>query len=168
VGEPDDLTASPTVAGSFADSTREHGFIYHGGTWAQVDYPGPAGITQVTGISNANVVVGISTSQEPDIPFIYVSGTFKVISVPNASFTLLNGIAPGGMITGTTVPNGTNTTKGVHGNLQIVGLAPRLRRAQSGGARVLSTNHLPVGDNRWDEKAGLRRDAVRSQVIDVL
>jgi hypothetical protein len=23
-------------------------------------------------------------------------------------------------------------------------------------------------DNRWDEKAGLRRDAVRSQVIDVL
>ena len=25
-----------------------------------------------------------------------------------------------------------------------------------------------VGENRWDEKAGLRRDAVRSQVIDVL
>ena len=24
------------------------------------------------------------------------------------------------------------------------------------------------GENRWDEKAGLRRDAVRSQVIDVL
>jgi len=23
-------------------------------------------------------------------------------------------------------------------------------------------------ENRWDEKAGLRRDAVRSQVIDVL
>jgi len=25
-----------------------------------------------------------------------------------------------------------------------------------------------VDPNRWDEKAGLRRDAVRSQVIDVL
>jgi hypothetical protein len=25
-----------------------------------------------------------------------------------------------------------------------------------------------TGDNRWDEKAGLRRDAVGSQVIDVL
>jgi len=25
-----------------------------------------------------------------------------------------------------------------------------------------------VGENRWDEKAGLRRDAVRSQVIDAL
>ncbi len=27
---------------------------------------------------------------------------------------------------------------------------------------------LSVGEIRWDEKAGLRRDAVRSQVIDVL
>ena len=26
---------------------------------------------------------------------------------------------------------------------------------------------MPV-ENRWDEKAGLRRDAVRSQIIDVL
>jgi hypothetical protein len=25
-----------------------------------------------------------------------------------------------------------------------------------------------IGVNRWDEKAGLRRDAVRSQVINVL
>ena len=27
---------------------------------------------------------------------------------------------------------------------------------------------MMTGDNRWDEKAGLRRDAVRSQVSDVL
>jgi hypothetical protein len=25
-----------------------------------------------------------------------------------------------------------------------------------------------IAENRWDEKAGLRRDAVRSQVIDAL
>jgi hypothetical protein len=32
-----------------------------------------------------------------------------------------------------------------------------------------STARAPVGvANRWDEKAGLRRDAVRSQVINVL
>jgi hypothetical protein len=29
-------------------------------------------------------------------------------------------------------------------------------------------NTLHIGDNRWDEKAGLRRDAVGSQVINVL
>jgi hypothetical protein len=113
--QPAVVNDSGTVAGSFADSAGEHGFVYHGGSWAKIDYPGPAGTTQVTGISNGNVVVGISTSQEPYIPFIYVNGTFKVISVPNASFTLVNGIALGGMITGTTVPNGTNTTKGFTG-----------------------------------------------------
>jgi hypothetical protein len=29
-------------------------------------------------------------------------------------------------------------------------------------------NRFSTVENRWDEKAGLRRDAVRSQVIDVL
>ena len=113
--EPAGINDSGTVAGSFADSAGEHGFIYHGGTWAKVDYPGSSGTTQVTGISNGNVVVGFSTSQEPYIPFLYANGTFKVISVPNASFTLVNGIAPAGMITGTTVPNGTNNAKGFTG-----------------------------------------------------
>jgi hypothetical protein len=33
----------------------------------------------------------------------------------------------------------------------------------------LAHSRIDSGDvNRWDEKAGLRRDAVRSQVIDVL
>jgi hypothetical protein len=31
-----------------------------------------------------------------------------------------------------------------------------------------TADHLMVDVNRWDEKAGLRRDAVGSQVIDVL
>ena len=39
-------------------------------------------------------------------------------------------------------------------------------------SRRLDTTEYVVArlavDNRWDEKAGLRRDAVRSQVIDVL
>jgi hypothetical protein len=35
------------------------------------------------------------------------------------------------------------------------------------GFEVFATVAIDVG-NRWDEKAGLRRDAVRSQVIDVL
>jgi len=36
--------------------------------------------------------------------------------------------------------------------------------------RIIQTFRLEsqTNGNRWDEKAGLRRDAVRSQVIDVL
>jgi hypothetical protein len=33
---------------------------------------------------------------------------------------------------------------------------------------IFCADHRIVVVNRWDEKAGLRRDAVRSQVIDVL
>jgi hypothetical protein len=36
------------------------------------------------------------------------------------------------------------------------------------GQEILTQSKEIVGENRWDEKAGLRRDAVRSQVIDVL
>src|SRR5437879_12809575 len=82
--------------------------MYHGGTWAKVDYAGAAGTTQLTGISNANVIVGFSTSTEPSIAFLYANGVFKVISVPNSFNTIVQGIAPGGMITGKTLPNGSN------------------------------------------------------------
>jgi len=36
------------------------------------------------------------------------------------------------------------------------------------GAPPFHSPTKSIIDNRWDEKAGLRRDAVRSQVIDVL
>ena len=62
------------------------------------------GIT-LTGISNANVIIGFSTSTEPSTAFLYANGVFKVISVPNSFYTIANGIAPGGLITGMTLPN---------------------------------------------------------------
>jgi hypothetical protein len=40
-------------------------------------------------------------------------------------------------------------------------------RSSHGLDRTMTLASLTVGD-RWDEKAGLRRDAVGSQVIDVL
>jgi hypothetical protein len=95
-----------TVAGSFGDTTGEHGFIYHGGTWAKVDYPsGRAGTTQVVAISNNNVVVGFNTSNEPYISFLYANGIFEVISVPNTFSTNVAGISANGVITGNVVYN---------------------------------------------------------------
>ncbi len=35
-------------------------------------------------------------------------------------------------------------------------------------SRMTGDPEIITVENRWDEKAGLRRDAVRSQVIDVL
>ena len=44
---------------------------------------------------------------------------------------------------------------------------PRCYQWLHGPDRLPRCNQM-VDVNRWDEKAGLRRDAVRSQVIDVL
>jgi hypothetical protein len=95
-----------TVAGSFGDTIGEHGFIYHGGTWAKIDFPSSgAGTTQVVGISNNNVVVGFNTSNEPYTSFLYANGAFKVISVPNSFSTNVSGISANGVITGNVVYN---------------------------------------------------------------
>ena len=54
------------------------------------------------------------------------------------------------------------------------GTSIRLRLASETSQEMWSTSsRLPsilgiVDETRWDEKAGLRRDAVRSQVIDAL
>jgi len=42
------------------------------------------------------------------------------------------------------------------------------RQGEVRDAAVTASLSLSVVENRWDEKAGLRRDAIRSQVIDVL
>lgn len=52
-----------TVVGSFVTLSGGqefgHGFLYHGGTWAQVDYSTNPG-TSLDAISDANVVIGTS------------------------------------------------------------------------------------------------------------
>ena len=110
--QPAGINDSAAIVGSFSDSTGEHGFLYHSGSWAKVDYPGSAGTTQPTGISNANGIIGFSTSTEPSTAFLYANGVSKVISVPNSFYTIANGIAPGRLITGMTLPNGSNTANG--------------------------------------------------------
>lgn len=99
--QPTGVNDSGTVVGSFSDSAGEHGFLYHSGTWAKVDYPnGAAGTTQLNGISNANVIVGFNTLNEPYTSFLYANGVFKVIAVPNSFSTQVTSISAGGLIAG--------------------------------------------------------------------
>jgi hypothetical protein len=107
---PTGINDSGTVAGWFSDSIGEHGFIYHNGQWAPFDFG--ANTTQVFGISNANKIVGVSTSNEPPTSFIYENGTFKVISYPNAFSTQVAGISANGIITGRIILNNSDPTSG--------------------------------------------------------
>jgi hypothetical protein len=93
-----------TVVGSFVGSGSNgssHGFLFHGSSWAQVDYPaGSPGNTSLDGISNNNVVVGHFQRLSTYISFLYANGAFKDIVVPNADSTQVTDISASGVISG--------------------------------------------------------------------
>jgi hypothetical protein len=80
------------------------GFVLYNGKWASVEYPGKlSGTTQLFGISNAGVMIGTNTQDEPYTSFLYESGLFKVISVPDSFATQVQAVSPDGLIVGYTV-----------------------------------------------------------------
>ena len=84
-------------------NTWNHGFIYNNGQLATLNYPDSTLQTTLSGISNANLIVGttIKGSTATD-SFLYENGTFKKIVMPNSSVpTYAYGVSPGkGLITG--------------------------------------------------------------------
>src|SRR5437660_1526667 len=79
-----------TVVGTYKHTTggRNHGFIFHNGQWATLDYP-HASDTLLFGITNAGQIIGYAGPL-----FLYENGTFKVISVPNSAYPELLSISP--------------------------------------------------------------------------
>jgi hypothetical protein len=82
------------------------GFVFYNGKWVSVEYPGKlSGTTQLFGISNAAVMIGTNTEDDPPTAFLYENGAFKVIAVPNSFVTEARGISSDGLIVGSTVLN---------------------------------------------------------------
>jgi probable HAF family extracellular repeat protein len=93
-----------TVVGFYEDPNAPltHGFIFHNGQWATLDYPN-AWNTGLIGITNAGKVIGYAQTNTFAGYFLYENGTFKVISVPNSGNPDLLSISPKqGLILGTT------------------------------------------------------------------
>lgn len=78
----------------------QHGFIFHNNAWAQLDYPNSSP-TELKGISNAGVIVGINHSNQQGVSFLYANGKFKIINIPNSFLTNVSSISPQGLIAGT-------------------------------------------------------------------
>ena len=102
--------------GTIVGTAAGHGFIYNGGTWAKVVFPGSGGGgsingTELLGLSNNNVMVGQAGSSPPT-SFLYANGEFKIILAPNSSNTQVQGISGDGLITGIAFINGVNTGRG--------------------------------------------------------
>ena len=102
---PQGINDNGTVVGQYADNKASlHGFIFHNGQWATLDYP-QAVATNLIGITNAGKIIGKARVTTPwsDILFLYENGTFKVISVPNSVGPELLSISPKqGLILGIT------------------------------------------------------------------
>jgi len=84
-----------------------HGFVFHKGKWATLDYP-KAPITILVGIANDGKIIGTAAGLEnftKTKQFLYQNGTFKVISIPQTvpDFWTLKSISPKqGLILGVT------------------------------------------------------------------
>lgn len=76
--------------------SAEHGFIYHNGAWAKLQFPNATQSTELFGISNAGVIVGQGQAHA----YMYKNGTAKEIAVPGSAETQVRAIAPGGLIAG--------------------------------------------------------------------
>ena len=75
-----------TVVGFYFGSDRlTHGFIFHNGHYATLDYP-HAPRTFLVGITNAGKIIGNAffPATPSNKPFLYENGTFKVISLPHS------------------------------------------------------------------------------------
>ncbi len=109
--------AAETVAGSINDNGTvvgmysknlppnewRHGFIYNNGKWATLNYPDSTLQTTLSGISNANLIVGTTIKGSNQTgSFLYQNSTFKKIVMPNSSVpTYAYGVSAGkGLITG--------------------------------------------------------------------
>jgi uncharacterized membrane protein len=85
------------IVGFYLDANNAgHGFIYHNGAWAKLQFPNGRS-TQLYGISDANVIVGESGQL---YAYMYKNGVTKQIVFPGSTTTQVRAIAPGGLIAG--------------------------------------------------------------------
>lgn len=66
-----------------------HGFIFHKGQWATLDYP-KAMATILMGITNDGKIIGWADVNFFPKDFFYANGTFKVISIPHADLSTIH------------------------------------------------------------------------------
>jgi probable HAF family extracellular repeat protein len=106
-----------TIVGYFSKTPSpnllRHGFIYNNGQWATLNYPNSTLQTELTGISNSNLIIATTIKgSNATGSFLYKNGTFKKIVMPNSNVpTYANGVSPGkDLITGFSGYKGFITT----------------------------------------------------------
>jgi probable HAF family extracellular repeat protein len=100
---------SGQIVGQYLDSNFvQHGFLYSGGQFTSIDFPG-AFATSAVGINNAGQIVGwYQDSQHKQHGFFLAVGQYTSLDFPGANVTSAAGINNAGVIVGGYLLSGSN------------------------------------------------------------
>ncbi len=95
------INNSGEITGSYSAVTWGNGFIYSGGTFTDVIYPGATAGTIAYGLNNVGQIVGSYADNTGQFGFLYTasSGTYTKLQVPGATATLAVGVNDSGIVT---------------------------------------------------------------------
>lgn len=130
-----------SIVGSVADGAGgRKGFIYSGGTYRDVVYPG-ATITEVRGINNAGVLVGyyVASGETTHHGFVFDGTNYSPLDLPGATATELHCISNNNRICAST-PQGSFLIE--DGELQRIDVAG----AQGTDATATNVNGRVIGN----------------------
>jgi probable HAF family extracellular repeat protein len=97
---PSGINDSSQIVGVFDQPAGvNHGFLYSGGAYTTIDYPG-ATETFAYGINNNGQIVGTFGDATGDHGYIDTGGSFAAINVPGGTDTVVEGINDKGQIVG--------------------------------------------------------------------
>lgn len=89
------------VVGSYSAVVFGNGFLYSGGTFTDIIFPGATAGTSAFGLNNVGQIVGSYADNTGQFGFQYSasSGTYTKLQVPGATATLAVGVNDGGTVT---------------------------------------------------------------------
>ena len=97
--DPVSINDNGTVVGFYSPvspPSQPHGFIYHNGQWATLDFPNTSQYTALTGITNSGAVFGNTFDpffESATTAFLYRSGRFDVIPSTQHGYVVIDAIS---------------------------------------------------------------------------
>jgi len=133
-----DINAAGDMVGTWGDESisagggagvgKQHGFLFQGGTFTSIDFPG-ADLSIAFGINASDEVVGVfQTNVGGNRGFILQGGVFTLLNAPVATATTLFGVNDGGDISGSYLDaagteHGLLFSKGIFNTVTVTGAA---------------------------------------------
>ncbi|HEY2548605.1 MAG TPA: hypothetical protein VGI46_21200 [Candidatus Acidoferrum sp.] len=97
IGNSGDVVGVESVSGDFAHG---HGYLFSGGAFTLVDFPGAMGTYPTMLIDSGRIVGAYLGSDSVTHGFMLSNGTFSTIDFPDSTFTWITGINPEGDVVG--------------------------------------------------------------------